>query len=223
MSTLGIIPAAGKGDRWGGYFKEMLPIKPKKWLINNAVTSMSLAKANPIMIVTSLEKIPIHANHFKNEENIIFSLQNNNFQNDIYGAVLEGLKFPAGLNFLAMPDTIFPVDCFRKNFSSFDLWLGCFKTNMPTRFGIVKNDRIYDKYSSFVDGLTYYDAWGVVVWSDKVANFWKKEKEIETFSFALTLAMKKFGYKVFPLDYYYDMASWKDYEDYISSNVGKTI
>jgi dTDP-glucose pyrophosphorylase len=209
MSRLGIIPAAGKGSRWGGYMKELLPIGKERWVLNNVVDSMILGGATNIIVVSNADKLAAHSKQLYKYPEVMFTTQKTG--KDIYGAIFESLPFSRKINLFGMADTIYNKDVFDRDFSQSDFWLGCFHTTLPERFGIIVDGQVVNK-QKMEPG--FYPAWGVLVWSNKVAEYWLRSN-IESYTDAINMAMKKFGYKTFHLDFYYDLATWEDYQEYM--------
>jgi CTP:molybdopterin cytidylyltransferase MocA len=86
MTITGIIPAAGTGSRWGGYYKELLPTGHNEHLIDRAVLTCRVGGAERVVIITTPEKISAHASHFRyRDSDIIFKIQDG--VNDIYSAI----------------------------------------------------------------------------------------------------------------------------------------
>ena len=56
MSILGIVPSAGEGTRWGGYFKELLPIGYDT-LLDRSISAMFAGGADKIVIVSKPDKL----------------------------------------------------------------------------------------------------------------------------------------------------------------------
>jgi len=100
---------------------------------------MKIGGASQILVVSSIDKIQIHALYLQMYPEVMFTLQKIN--KDLYGAIYESLRFAKDRNLFAMPDTVYPFDIFNKSFSSQDLWLGVFETDTPERFGVVLEDK----------------------------------------------------------------------------------
>lgn len=216
MSILGVIPAAGQGSRWGGYYKELLPCGNGNWLINNTIDTMTNGGASDILIVTTSGKIATHARHLEdkflfNQVPISFILQKG--KNDIYSAIETTLPLAKDLNYFAMPDTYIDYNAFKYDFSSADFYLGVFTTDMPERFGVVVDGQVINKNNELEKGKSY-DAWGVLVWTKDVAEFWLNVQP-ENYTDAINKAMEVFTWELFPLSYYYDMATWNDYRRFL--------
>lgn len=219
MSILGIIPAAGEGSRWGGYFKELLPVKDKT-LIDRSIVAMRMGGAKKIAVVSKPDKIATHSKYLSNRHSRIFYLIQSH-KPELFGAVDEALNYAMDYDYtyFAMPDTYFPLFTFQRDFSHADFHLGLFLTQATERFGVLYNGVVVDKQKFCkvdVFGQTF-SAWGVLIWNKKVSKFWW-EKEPKDYTDAINLAMKNFTWDTFYLDYYYDMASWKDYEEFIKSD-----
>lgn len=220
MSVLGIIPAAGRGSRWGGYFKELLPTGDKEWLLDRTIHSMKKAGASKICIVTSPEKITTHVTHIKKQHDGIFYVIQKG-EDDIWSAVIEALPFSEDYNLFAMPDTYFPLDAFSNTLfdTHIDFYLGVFTTKTPERFGVLIDDHIEDK-SSTLPGETSYTAWGTLLWTRRVAEFWM-EQSTKSYTDAINEAMDEFRWGTFQMEFYRDMAKWEDYASFIEGE-GKT-
>jgi dTDP-glucose pyrophosphorylase len=211
-NLLGIVPAAGEGLRWGGYFKELLPINDKKWLIDETINSMKLAGTTKFLVISNESKIGTHVKHLNKfkDINIYFSIQKH--QKDIWGAIMESFPLAEEYNLFSMPDTYIPRNSFIYPFEK-DFYLGVFKTKNTERFGILYNGLVVNK-EKLPNSL--YNAWGILVWSKNCVNFWLKENP-ETYTEAINIAIDNFGLNTFNIDFYYDFASWKDYKDFLKN------
>lgn len=207
MSILGVIPAAGKGSRWGGYYKELLPVGNKKWMIDKTITTMFLGGAEDILVVSNKEKIHTHVQHLEKYgfHRLWYTIQRED--KDIYGAIYESLSLAGEYNLFAMPDTFIPDNTFVREFTK-DFYLGIFKTDKPERFGVLTDSGDVVNKDASLKGV--HDAWGTIVWSKEVAEFWKN-LDIDTYTTAINLAISTFGLNTFQMDYYFDLATWGDY------------
>jgi len=107
-----------------------------------------------------------------------------------------------------MPDTYIPD---KLDIPDGDFVMGLFQTNQPERFGVVFDGQIYDKSDLFTD--TSQLAWGFLSWSKRVADYWIENLDsIQNHTQAFNMAMKRFGYNTFYLDYYYDVSCFEDYK-----------
>lgn len=204
IERLGIIPAAGRAHRFGGTLKEMLPIHEDVALIDCAYNALKMC--GNILVVTSLPKLPIHAARLPGAT---FRLQQ--CAMDLWGAMVESLPISGRRNLLAMPDTYFNQDAFDRELPA-DLTLGVFNTNLPERFGMLRGECIVDKQPGCAG-----KAWGVLAWSDKVAEYWWDHlKEIDTCTQALNMAIRKFGFATFDLLYFYDCANMAAYQEMLA-------
>jgi len=184
VNKLGIIPAAGKADRFGGVLKEMLPIAEGVTPLRRTVSIMRQAGCDAILLITNKDKLQMHMQHLEKEK-VFYVIQSGG--KDIWGAITESLSLYGERNIFAMPDTYYPPDIFNDFFGA-DFNLGCFETEMPERYGVVLGDRIVNK-QKLEPGR--YKAWGVLGWTDKVAKSWLKNMDlIETYTHALNMAME---------------------------------
>src|SRR5690349_694456 len=107
---LGVIPCAGIGARWGNYYKDLLPIDSGEFLLNNAIETAAMNfECDKVLLVTSKEKIGIHANHLAiHRPSIPFSFALTYGSRDMWQGIEPALDlFPNEPMVLIMPDTIF--------------------------------------------------------------------------------------------------------------------
>lgn len=208
IERLGIIPAAGKAERWGGMPKELIPIG-NETLLDRTVLAMENGKADAIMLITNTEKAPLHIQHLKNKP-ILYKIQQG--KKDLWSAICESFSIGASMNYFAMPDTYFNTDIFGK-MSRLDFNIGYFETREPERFGVISEYEIIDKQPT--GGVQ--KAWGVLSWSYKVAEFWTLfMDQIETHTQAFNMAISQFGFSMTKLDYYHDVANYEYYKRLIN-------
>jgi hypothetical protein len=209
IDKLGVIPAAGRATRWGGVLKELLPIHEKETLIKHTLNAMSTVKCDAVVIVTNREKLQSHASHLE-DWSVYYAVQFGG--KDIWSAIVESLPIHGRMNYFAMPDTYYPVDIFSG--MSADFSMGYFETEKTERFGIITDLGIINK-QTMPEGI--YRAWGILAWSDKVAEYWMDNvNEIESYTHAFNMAISKFGYDLKHMDYYYDLATIEDYKELIN-------
>jgi hypothetical protein len=205
IERLGIIPAAGKAERWRGMPKELMPVDDVTF-IDRVIMSLYAGNADVILLVTNPEKAALHIQHLNNEP-ICYAIQQG--KQDAWSAICESLPLNAGMNYYAMPDTYFDMDIFAR-MPEQDFNIGYFETDEPERFGVVTEfGGVVDKHP--LKGTQ--KAWGVLSWSYKVADFWKQNiNRIETHTQAFNMAMKEFGYSMTKLEYYHDVANYEYYK-----------
>lgn len=213
MSILGVLPAAGQGSRWGGYYKELLPCGDGDWLIDHIIDTMTYGGADEILVVTNTEKISTHATHLRSKFFLPLTYIIQQGKNDIYSAIDTTLPLAKDLNYFAMPDTYIDHNTFKSDFSYADFYLGVFTTDMPERFGVVVDGQVINKSDELEKGKLY-DAWGVLVWTKDVAEFWLNVQP-ENYTDAINKAIEVFTWDIFPMSYYYDMATWNDYRRFL--------
>ena len=206
MTRLGIIPAGGKASRFGGTLKEMLPCDEHS-LLDRAISAMYAGRADDVVVITTPEKIGIHALQLINR-NVWYRLA----FDSLWASLVDIMRLEFDEYMFAMPDTYFPWNCFDRETEA-DFTMGLFTTHTPSRFGVVHEDSIWDKY--FKSGE--YEAWGVVMWTKEVVDFWRKDNKAKDHTEAFNMAMDKFGYATFDLEYYHDMASFDDYRKLVKN------
>ena len=206
MTRLGIIPAAGLATRIGGVAKELLPVSDKRTLIHRAVDYLEKIPVDRIVVITNQLKIQAHARALQDKQ-VAFALQHG--QMDAWSAIVESFPYAGDWNYYLMPDTYQPAN-FEQDYQH-EITFGIFTTAFPSRFGVLHNGQIVDKSTEF-DG-SWQDAWGTVVWSRRVVEFWKDNlANIETHTQAFNMAIKEFGYGIYNLPYYFDIATFEDYK-----------
>jgi dTDP-glucose pyrophosphorylase len=209
MPVLGVIPAAGKGSRWGGYYKELLPCGDGEWLIDRTVEAMLCGGADAVLIVTRIEKMAALAEHLRYASlPVYFTIQHGD--NDIWSAIEESFGFIADRYLFAMPDTYFPLDAFETvTGGSFSLILH--ETTRPERFGVLVEGTVINK-AELTPGT--YSAWGLLSWDRQVVRFWQRIRP-GGYTDAINTAIREFGLDYWTIPYYYDMATFEDYQGWI--------
>lgn len=203
MTRLGIIPAAGQAVRIGGVPKELMPLSDTNTLLTHAVESLECIPCDRIMVITNQVKLPQHAKMLQ-DHRVGFALQHGTL--DAWSAIVETFPYAGDWNYYMMPDTYQPKG-FVPDYEH-EINFGVFTTVHPERFGVLFDGEIYDKAESLKGSLQY--AWGAVIWSRKVVEFWKTQ-DITGHTQAFNLAMKEFGYGTYPIPYYFDIAGMEDY------------
>ena len=212
MHILGVIPAAGKGSRWGGYLKELLPCGDGEFLLGRTVKAMVNGGADAVLIVTRPEKVAAHMGHMAGYTDVpvYYAMQQGN--NDIWSAIQESFGFPADRYYFAMPDTYFtPASFYWHGEATENFVLGVFKTTRPERFGVFHNGRIVNKSEKLHGEHT---AWGNLAWSADVVRTWQMEQP-EDYTRAINIAMQTYSYGLVSLDEYHDMATAGDYFNFM--------
>lgn len=208
MSNLGIITAGGKGKRFGGIFKELLPVSDGETLLQRNVKLLEDIPVNHTLVVTSQYKLGMHALTLQGK-NVQFIIQKD-YEHDLWGALKESLPLAEDMNYFVMPDTYTP-ERKRIEIPKADFILGLFTTVHPHKFGVLWDGHIFDKSETFSNSIQIQLAWGFAGWSKRVAEFWQT-KEITHYAEAFNMAMDEFGYQTFPLHYYYDISCMADYK-----------
>jgi hypothetical protein len=207
LNNVGIIPAAGNAVRFGGIFKELLPLK-NTTLLEQAVERLSHCDA--VILVSNADKIHDHATILG--DRVIYTIQTRG--RDIWGALVTAMEAVDGYRYtMTMPDTYMPTDSLRKPPPNCEIGLWTFQTNTPERFGCLIDGRVVDKDAAVLRPAT---AWGALTWTSNVRDFWFDRPWIETCTEAINLAMGSFAHNTEKLGFYHDVASLKDYAELIA-------
>ena len=205
MTRLGIIPAAGNGTRLGGVLKELLPISDKRTMLKRTVEMLEFCDRT--IVITNSNKIMAHA-HDLQDKQVGFVLQHGK---EAWGAIKESFPYAGDWNYYLMPDTYSP-GLFDFDYAM-NINFGIFATKTPIKYGVFWNGEIHDKPNIQNRNML---AWGTIIWSKRVVDFWKEHREIETHTQAFNMAIKEFGYSTYNLPYYFDIATFKDYKDLLN-------
>lgn len=199
---LGIVPAGGSALRFGGVYKELLPVANGKSALENCVEMLSFC--DKVVVLTTPEKVGVHIGTLRRNPNVIFSVSDDTLWCSI------ALTFPlhASRSYFVMPDTYFKPIYFG---GDGDFELMTFKTSTPKKYGVLVDGHIVDKRYAVGE----FQAWGALSWSDKVIDLWK-DKMYFTHTDALNDAIDHFGYKTYPMEFYYDFASMDDYKTWLT-------
>lgn len=203
---LGILPAAGKADRWGGYPKELLPISDDDTFLTRAVGTLQRCGCDFVLLVTNPAKIHLHAYHLQNTANVLLTLQHGD---EMWGAMETAIQTPADEYLFMMPDTFLPDRPFPESLTE-AIEFGVFETDQPERFGVFRQGRIVNKQAGSVPAL----AWGALAWTDRVADHWRS-RSYGDYTAALNDAIGAFEYGSWQLDHYFDIGSMEHYADFL--------
>lgn len=202
MRSIGIIPAGGKSERFGGTVKDLLPLRGEA-LIRRTVDTLKTS-CDHVVVVSNVERIQAHVRTLRSD--VSYMVKGDNHP-DMFDAMLMVCKaYPADRYFFSMPDTVIPRNAF-KNVPQCDFAMGVFSTNTPERFGCIVDGRVINKHKYVTIPAK---AWGVLVWSAQVAQSWL-DNAFETYTQAINWTIARYGFETFPLAYYYDCASEDDY------------
>ncbi len=211
---LAVIPAGGRADRFGGIYKECLPIGENEYLLTSALRQAQRLGATDFAITTRVEKIATHmgllGRHCRDLNPQAF-IQTD--ADDLWGAIR--LTFPLRReSILVLPDTVFTT---RERIPQADLAFGVFTTNEPRRFSVLSGGGILFTKSKVLTGPQ--QAWGTVYWSAEVAAYWRMWEDANgpflSYDNAFQYAIREFGYKTFKLDSYFDLGTWGAYSGYV--------
>jgi len=199
-STLGIIPAGGSAERFGGVLKELLPCG-ETTLLERCIGSMNPVCDN-ILIITTPEKVNAHT-RFTKTSGAMFAMA----RGSLLASLEDAIRLPFDRFVFAMPDTFFPSLALVREYKA-DFTIGLFTTYTPSRYGVLHEGCIWDKY--FDSGE--HKAWGTLAWSRKAADHWLDKRDtLRNHTDAFNLMLDEFGCETYELAYYYDCASYDDY------------
>lgn len=204
-----MVLAAGSAVRFGGTFKELLPIAPDKEVIDNSIDAATSWGAERIIITTNPNKIAQHAKQFSKPKyqdlNISFKVL---YEGEMLDSLLLACQEATSENLMLMADTVFSggIDVPKCN-----LAFGTFSTNTPDRYSIFDGGRIITKPKGYTGD---YKAWGCVAFSDEVAQYWQSYM-FSHYDAAFNSAINEFGYDTFDIGTYHDLGTFSRYVDYL--------
>ena len=198
---IGIVPAAGKAERFGGLLKELLPWEGGS-LLANTVTILQQHCAN-VIVLTRPEKIMQHAQALDGY-GVTFVMQ----EGDNLLSGLKSISWDSDYYLFAMPDTIFPFDAFPQGWSKDRFLVGLFDTTEGHRFGVFVNGKIIDKNPQ--SRGRELQAWGLLGWPHSAMKI-LRETYVKNHTDAFDLAIELTGFETFMMAYYHDIADFDSY------------
>lgn len=212
---LAVIPAAGKASRFGGIYKELLPVGPGKYLLSAAIERAKGLGAEHAIVVSRPHKAEVHSSFLGENPPAIptrIVLQTDN--NDLWGAIRTTL-YHRERSVLVMPDTVFAATSTPPRSP---ISFGVFRTHQPERYSVLKNGTIYTK-DQHLKGPHW--AWGVVCWSSEVAEYWlsseRKDGPYSSYDEAFRRGIQEFGAGGFELEWYEDLGTWASYQRFVAT------
>ena len=200
--NIGIIPAGGKAERFGGTMKDLLPVAGGRALIRRTYDILK-RHCDDIVVVSNPTRIQAHVHTLGSD---VIYLMTDSSREDIFAGIYAAINHvPADRYYFSMPDTVISENSF-DNVPDCDFALGVFETRSPQRFGVIQDGKVINKNPHLRPPC---QAWGVLVWSGAVAESWKHQPM--TYTQAINQAMAQFGYQTFPLQYYRDISNEEDY------------
>ena len=210
--VIGIIPAGGNAERFNGIAKEMLPISADDCALTRCIKSMKLGGADEIFIASTQGKVAEHWTLADYAKDVVIRVQAKGFRGlwEVIAAIGESEK--ADWYYFAMPDTVYPVDVFKRE-KKHDASCGVFWTDKPHRFGVVRDGKITDKPAEVTGAVV---AWGVWIWSGAAMGVLAKAcRETQNHTAALNVLIQRYPVDAFLMPYYYDFAAFEDYRDFL--------
>lgn len=226
MDTLGVLPAAGLCSRWNGTCKELLPVGENKWVIDYSIDAMRAAGIEDFVVVSSTRKINAHVEHFRKDKykdihvNYVIQYEPAGLLDAIRLACFSFQNYNSFC--FSMPDTIFSEDAFITKGIESELCIGVFETTTPGKFGILDTLQpvhIIDKPQGLGDTIGKYIAWGTLSWGKYFNSVlcygaWDNLTELLNAYCKSLPSEVKFS----SINSYEDIASWKEYQEWIKLN-----
>lgn len=210
----GIVIAAGGATRFGGYYKELLPISEGRHLLDAAIERCFIGGADKVFLVTNRGKIDTHAYHlagkdYLDDSKIILLISEDlgqDFWGSIYTALLRCDMRSAEVIF-TMSDTFIPSDTF-KGFEGTRPVCYAFETDDPSNYGIIQDGEITNKPDITGSGL----AWGAWTWDTFSTQKLLTAGPDITYTEAFNLLLPEASIE--KMDYYYDMGDFARYKKF---------
>lgn len=205
MSTsLAIVPAGGKAVRFNGLPKELLPVSQDECALTRCVSAFG---TDGVLVFSNHDKYDLHKAALDGMPGVRLVTWPCNGLAEVISLGINAQI--ADWYYFAMPDTVFPTDAFPE--PNHAVMCGTFLTDEPERFGMLRGDTLVDKEPG-PPGF----AWGAWIWSRVAAEFLADAcDKFQDYTPALNALIAKFGMEQFPLRYYYDLASFKDYRKFL--------
>lgn len=212
---IGLIPAAGYAERWGGSFiKEFLPVGNKRWLLDTAIYQLAGLGCDRIIIVSNTEKLAPHMRHVRTHcpnTRVTFTIGGDT----MWESIKRGLQFAYGDDvILRMPDTLVNLNNRLDPIPRTDIKFGVFRTNQPDRFSVLYQGT-FQKGKHIPEGD--HIAWGMVSWQGHISQYFL-DGQFQDFDTAFNSAKEKFETSYFGISSYTDFASFEDYKRWIMAH-----
>lgn len=209
---IGLIPAAGTAERWGGYFKELLPIGAGITLLDQCIHTLANAGCTRFVLVTNNNKLDTIARHIARKHDIDVSYVLGGCT--MWESIKNALPFcQLDRVIMSMPDTVVTLPR-PSELLDYPITFGTFATQEPGRYSVFLDNGTFLK--SVALPIQYYLAWGVVSWSPGVSDIFRK-MEFADFDAAFNYVLRTCGYAFTPISSYHDMARFDDYARYLEA------
>ena len=205
---VGIVPAAGKAERFGGLLKELLPWDTGESLLHRTVRILWTV-SDAVIVISNPDKIAQHAQELEGFSDVYFVLQDG----DTLLSGIRSVTLEADYYFFAMPDTVFPENIFPDSPDLNFMMVGLFDTIEGHRYGVWRDGRIDDKNPENRGQLL--KAWGVLGWPQSVMKI-LHETYLTNHTDALNLALEQVKHYTIQMDSYHDVADYEAYRDLVA-------
>ena len=204
---IGIVPAAGKSERFGGMLKELLPYEDESFL--RRTIRILRARCDYVVVITNPQKIMQHSWELAPFGNVYLVVQ----QGTNLLAGIKSVNLKADYYLFAMPDTLFSD--FPKEIDESKFLVGLFDTIEGHKFGVWHEGQFDDKNPNN-KGLSE-KAWGLLGWPYSVMQI-LRETYLTDHTEAFNLALELTLHETFQMDYYYDVADFESYRELVSKH-----
>lgn len=213
---VGIIPAGGKSERFGGIFKELLPISDTDCGLSRCISSMRAGGAQAVVVYTNKYKVDAQRTYLENVgliDNVLFVTIPAEGLWEVLSTSIEVDRY-----LFAMPDTLYPAHIFEQVDDDKLVTAFTFNTDEPKRFGVfLDDDEIVDKKALYARQAGY-TAWGAWAFSQEAMDYLRVVlRKKEDLTEGLNELMKVYPAEKFHMPFYYDFASFEDYKEYLCS------
>ncbi len=217
-----LIPAGGLAERFGGIYKELLPIEEGDFLLKRAIDqAINVFQASEIVLLSNMEKITTHAGFIKRyfpDLKVTYKVSSD--WDNLWYAIYDTLCITDDTVlilpdvYMKMPDNFYPWG----HMATAPITFGQFETNDMSQYSSFDSSTgvIRTKDPALKDVVGY--SWGTVYWTPMISNYWKTHPEMRdwTYDQAFQSAMDIYGHQRFQIDEYYDLGTWERYEAFIN-------
>lgn len=213
MTKSAIILAGGKGTRFNGTVKELLPISDTESVIDCSINAAITWGADRIIIISNPDKIQYHTKHFSQDKynglNIVYKVQ---YSGEMWNGLCLAMEDATEHNAMFMADTLFSYRAL-EYVPTEDIVFGIFRTFAPARYSVFIDGKIVTKDKDLPN--REYTAWGCLTFTKAVVDYWRG-KEYNHYDKAFNDAMEVFNYGSFSMGEYRDIGTLGSYVEYLS-------
>lgn len=210
---IGLIPCGGTAERWGGFYKELLPIAEHSWMLNECIMRLHSYGCDKFVIPVRDDKLAILSQHLQRHLQLPIAFIPG-CGNGMWPDLKRGMLFCGDETIImSMPDTLLEIANIDDviPYSRSAIKFGTFQTEDPGRYsvltgsGFIKHPELPKKT---------YQAWGMVSWRPEITE-WFLSNQFEQFDDAFNTISNKIGLYTYPITQYVDFANFEEYETYL--------